>query len=337
MAKYHLNPETGNPNLCRAKVKCRFGGESLHYSSMEEARAAFEDLSSKSYISGISKARLSKGARVLVALDRAQRTLLADYTASLEDPDGALSSDWQTKVEVRDKLLRKLKESLTWDNSDAPSYDPEEKVHLRENKFPEGVDRHGYSNNDAITTPVEEELYRELDTASGTWLKRLSTAEVKAVVQYNVSAREYAQVMAGTREPTEDEVQMVKYLHSALEKAPRTDRPFYCYSGVTAKRQEAIREQGEAGIIELDRLQSASLNPAQVNGFTHWEEEKSVVLEMKIDRVASLTAFNVHRGEMEVLVPPGSYKVEKTFHNLKYLWSKGSGRTAGTTFQATGV
>jgi len=43
MAKYHINPETGNPGVCNAKVKCRFGDlEADHYISKEAAREAFE-------------------------------------------------------------------------------------------------------------------------------------------------------------------------------------------------------------------------------------------------------------------------------------------------------
>lgn len=49
MAKYHINPATGNPGVCRADPSkpnargCDFDlGESDHYSSAEEARTAFE-------------------------------------------------------------------------------------------------------------------------------------------------------------------------------------------------------------------------------------------------------------------------------------------------------
>lgn len=41
-AKYHINPETGNPGRCTAKKQCRFGGEAAHYSSEKEARDAYE-------------------------------------------------------------------------------------------------------------------------------------------------------------------------------------------------------------------------------------------------------------------------------------------------------
>lgn len=41
--QYHLNPKTGNPNICRAKPdKCPYGPVP-HYGSKEEARAAYED------------------------------------------------------------------------------------------------------------------------------------------------------------------------------------------------------------------------------------------------------------------------------------------------------
>lgn len=50
MSKYHINPETGNPNLCRAKVKCRFGLENEHYKTKEDAREAYELKSNESFV-----------------------------------------------------------------------------------------------------------------------------------------------------------------------------------------------------------------------------------------------------------------------------------------------
>jgi len=40
---YHINPETGRPNRCYAQVKCRYGADSPHYASKEEARDAYEN------------------------------------------------------------------------------------------------------------------------------------------------------------------------------------------------------------------------------------------------------------------------------------------------------
>jgi hypothetical protein len=43
MDKFHINPETGNPGVCSAKVKCPFGGDEVHYFSKEAAQKAFEE------------------------------------------------------------------------------------------------------------------------------------------------------------------------------------------------------------------------------------------------------------------------------------------------------
>jgi hypothetical protein len=42
MASYHVNPETGNPGVCRAKISCRFGDSDKHFDSKEAAREAYE-------------------------------------------------------------------------------------------------------------------------------------------------------------------------------------------------------------------------------------------------------------------------------------------------------
>jgi hypothetical protein len=43
MPRYHINPRTGNPGICRAEKSCPFGDmESDHYSSKEAAREAYE-------------------------------------------------------------------------------------------------------------------------------------------------------------------------------------------------------------------------------------------------------------------------------------------------------
>jgi len=45
MAKYHINPTTGEPGQCKARKSCPFGDlENDHYTSAEAAREAFEAL-----------------------------------------------------------------------------------------------------------------------------------------------------------------------------------------------------------------------------------------------------------------------------------------------------
>lgn len=49
MALYHINPDTGNPNVCRAQQdNCPFGWPDEHFESKAEARAAYE-ASNKSF------------------------------------------------------------------------------------------------------------------------------------------------------------------------------------------------------------------------------------------------------------------------------------------------
>jgi hypothetical protein len=51
MARYHINPQTGNPNVCTAKVKCKFTSEDgvipPHYETQSEAEKAAEAQSKK--------------------------------------------------------------------------------------------------------------------------------------------------------------------------------------------------------------------------------------------------------------------------------------------------
>lgn len=67
MAKFHVNPDTGVPGVCRAKKKCRFGDDSEHYATRDEAVLAaiekdpeLKKLSEES-LAGIEKLKSSYG------------------------------------------------------------------------------------------------------------------------------------------------------------------------------------------------------------------------------------------------------------------------------------
>lgn len=55
MAQYHINPETGRPNQCTAKVRCRFGTGTQHFDSKEAARAGYEKQMQGQTVSGSLK------------------------------------------------------------------------------------------------------------------------------------------------------------------------------------------------------------------------------------------------------------------------------------------
>lgn len=42
MARFHLNPETGEPGSCRARKNCPFGGDEIHFPDKNSARENFE-------------------------------------------------------------------------------------------------------------------------------------------------------------------------------------------------------------------------------------------------------------------------------------------------------
>lgn len=53
MPKYHISPDTGRPNICRAIDKCPIGGE--HYDSKDEARSGYEAQQSGNTFNSVSK------------------------------------------------------------------------------------------------------------------------------------------------------------------------------------------------------------------------------------------------------------------------------------------
>lgn len=65
MAKYHLNPETGNPGQCTAAIQCPFGGDEVHYPTAEDARIAFEHS-----MAGQAFGRPDPGQGMLPGMDR---------------------------------------------------------------------------------------------------------------------------------------------------------------------------------------------------------------------------------------------------------------------------
>ena len=47
--RYHVNPETGEAKPCTAEIQCRFGGDTPHFDTKEEAQAAAETLMSEKF------------------------------------------------------------------------------------------------------------------------------------------------------------------------------------------------------------------------------------------------------------------------------------------------
>lgn len=61
MAKFHINPTSGNPGLCNAaEGNCPYGGPLEHYSTAEDARHAYEKVMSRESWNSGSKPEVKK-------------------------------------------------------------------------------------------------------------------------------------------------------------------------------------------------------------------------------------------------------------------------------------
>lgn len=85
--KYHINPETGNANQCVAKPgNCRFGSDTAHYETKQEAREAFEkSMVSEDATAGKTKAALAEEERVKFAFETDSK--LAEKSQELAQED----------------------------------------------------------------------------------------------------------------------------------------------------------------------------------------------------------------------------------------------------------
>lgn len=68
--KFHVNPKTGNPGVCRAKANCPFGGDDEHFESREEARSVYEKTQEKfEHFNWKSKMPATKGTYITATYD----------------------------------------------------------------------------------------------------------------------------------------------------------------------------------------------------------------------------------------------------------------------------
>lgn len=110
MARYHINPETGRPNLCNAQIQCRFavdGKEPEHYATKDEARAGYE------------------------------ASMAGEQLASVKKK-GVMQSSWRKKVEPESAAAEaRLDKFLDIGRRD---YAPITDLELKNSPFPEVVD-----------------------------------------------------------------------------------------------------------------------------------------------------------------------------------------------------
>jgi hypothetical protein len=98
MAKYHINPTTGNVGVCKAKHQCRFGGE--HFDSKKDALAYGERiLSSETNVKEVAQ---PEGLYNVSAPEIG--VYFTDTFTSFNEKSETLANDWASLRESHQKL-----------------------------------------------------------------------------------------------------------------------------------------------------------------------------------------------------------------------------------------
>lgn len=100
MAKYHVNPETGAPGLCRAVKQCRFGTVD-HYDSRDDAQKAYE--ASQTTLTSVSKQNSGTQATMVGPQDTSSLTFQQEEFIA---PDADNSSVREGLATKRGKYFR---------------------------------------------------------------------------------------------------------------------------------------------------------------------------------------------------------------------------------------
>lgn len=124
------------------------------------------------------------------------------------------------------------------------------------------------------------------------------------------------------KEPLSDDViaKRSALVKSALEKAPRTQKPVVIYRGVGSQVPFDLEAVRQSGVYEAKSHLSASVNP----GIAHMFGYKNIILEVKTTQIPSLPGIGrAPIRELEVLMPQGSkYRVVEIAEDVKFGWSE---------------
>lgn len=236
-------------------------------------------------------------------LSELQTELLSTGEPLNYELDEAIRQAKAARKEFYDKIS-----DTEWYDTDAPRY-KDRPVTVKGLEFTATEPRIGLYN---LEKTDELDAYQKpLHEASNQWLSRLSTAELKAVFNYKNDSTYYAMGVAEKEE--------VSYLHSALEKAPKLKEPITVYSTVNEYKVDDVLLQLESGTLRFDKSQSSSINPYVASTFIDTYGEKPVVtLEFKTKSAAVASGLGSFEHEMEVIVPPGNYRVTKVLRDVQY-------------------
>lgn len=197
--KFHINPQTGNPGVCRAKYSCRFGGSEEHFDSKVEAR---EDYEMRMSAPEINEVKVVRDLRSEIVLPETSDWNQVDFRLkSIQDwPAG-----WTVKEKENLASVLKLNEVLSKENMTDADWEKAHKIyshmHPQTSKSPSAYGKDdAYKRRDANLIGLAEDLMnrkRAYDYPESNAPERermdsiigLADAQKAAVISYNVQER----------------------------------------------------------------------------------------------------------------------------------------------------
>lgn len=320
--RYHINPKTGNANLCRADYgNCPYEKNNFeeHYATKQDAQKAYETRMANP---------ISENSRLMKIRGKVQQTIMN----RLMDHSGSTAFLSKDKEHISSVYLRNRIDDFL------DSYSPT------------GVDDSGRLNNTSTTIKSPKisytdnaivgfeamyediskdypELLNDMNNAGEKWIDNCSSDEAWAVYKYSCDSTEYAETYS------QNDNVFAENLNNALNKAPKFSEPLTVFSGLSYQTRDLIMKQNPAvgSVVNIDRVLSTSVNPAQANGFMRGDflsdgkivEGKNVALKIIANRGGAMSSISRHQDEFEILLPKSDYEVVEIEQNKELMWGEG--------------
>lgn len=308
MTKYHINPETGNPNLCKAVHKCKYatnGATPEHYGSKEEARAAYEKQMKEN---NLQKIRKQEENRRIAEEEKRQRF---------------------EKMEEQIRYSEKMKNFLQqrYENN---------KPEIKREYYPLAPEKIKEYND--LYSKLEKELTEEEKEA----VKKYTAIHYEPINQFLFSENPEEYVFNTTSQEINDQVEKrikayIENLDSFIEKAPKQKKTVYRvfsqdmsehFTGSEEFAEEKGYQIGKK--IKFSGYSSTSIDPDYIAKRGSYDEHSNIVFVIDTNQGAPVDYIKenkddyqyVQDSEKEILLPRNIEfkitKIERTrFYNAE--------------------
>lgn len=315
---HHINPDTGNANVCSAKIKCPYKSVGdPHFDTKIEAEKHYEEK---------MKTPMSRGAELAIRRSNIQNEILSIFNNEKEEKKAEL----QNLIEIRnniDKALQNLKEDefhgKIFPSTHIDSYK------IRDEDLAIFGDKTAYVGFDNELTHVSEEirekLLKQFGEASHSWVSSLSNKEIQAVREFTGSSTSYKSYF---------DSEYTESFLSSLRKAPHFEKPVTLYSGLSDQMKEYFENAQIGGVVSLDRGISTTLNPGQINAFSYSKTGERYALVIESTKGAPLYYVSSNPHELETILPAGKFEIIEIEHDQSFAYTpENSGLSYGKVFK----